>query len=45
VGAELIHADIQMDGWTDMTKLIGAFCKYATVPNKSMYRYSYSFLS
>jgi hypothetical protein len=30
MGAELVHAD----GWTDMTKLIVAFCNFSNAPNK-----------
>ena len=30
--AELFHMDGQMDGHTDMTKLIAAYCNFAKVP-------------
>jgi hypothetical protein len=33
-GAELFHADQQMDGQTDMTKLIVAFHNFASAPKK-----------
>jgi len=32
VGAELFHADKQMEGWTDMTETIIAFCNFANMP-------------
>jgi hypothetical protein len=32
VESKLMHVDIQMDGQTDMTKLIGTFCEYEKVP-------------
>jgi threonine dehydratase len=39
VGAEVFHADRRtdgrVDGQTDMTKLIGAFHKFASAPNKA----------
>jgi uncharacterized membrane protein len=30
----LFHADGWMDGWTDMMKILVAFCNFANVPNK-----------
>jgi len=32
VGTELFHADGETDGWTDVTKLIGAFRNFANAP-------------
>jgi hypothetical protein len=32
VGAEFFHADGQMEGWTDMTEIIIAFCNFANMP-------------
>jgi len=32
VGAELFYADGWIDGQTDMTKLIVAFCNFANTP-------------
>jgi len=34
--AELVHADGQTDGRTDMTKLIGAFRDYANAPQNQV---------
>jgi hypothetical protein len=34
VGTELFHADGQMDGKTDMIKIIVTFCNFANVPKK-----------
>jgi hypothetical protein len=38
VGAELFHVDILMDrwmdGWTDMTKPVVAFCGFANAPKR-----------
>jgi hypothetical protein len=34
VGAELFHEDGQIDGQTDMTKLIVVFRNFAKVPDK-----------
>ena len=36
MGDELFHADGWMDGWTDMTKLIVAFCNLVKAPKKTM---------
>ena len=35
VEAELLHAKKQMDGQTEMTKQIVAFCNYANAPKTS----------
>ena len=34
VGAELFHADEQMDGRTDMTKIIVFFLNFANAPKR-----------
>jgi len=36
VGDELFHADRQMDGQTDMMKLIVASCNFVKAPIKTM---------
>jgi len=37
VGAKSFHADRQMHGRTDMTKLIVAFCDFAKAPRNDVY--------
>jgi len=32
VGSELFHVDTQMDGQTQLTKLLVAFCNFANAP-------------
>jgi hypothetical protein len=39
VGAELHHEDGQIDGQTDMTKLIVAFCNFPNAPEKIVYEF------
>jgi hypothetical protein len=37
VGTDLFHADRRTDGQTDMTKLIVAFCSFASAPKTLKY--------
>jgi hypothetical protein len=41
VGAELFHADRQIDRQTDMTKLTIVFRNFANAPKKSLYLCTY----
>jgi hypothetical protein len=36
VGSELFHVDTQMDGETQVTKLLVAFCNFASAPNNDI---------
>jgi hypothetical protein len=36
VGSELFHVDAQMDGQTQVTKLLVAFCNFANAPNNDI---------
>ena len=33
-GAEFFHANKRTEGWSDITKLMVAFCKFAKAPRK-----------